>query len=54
MIQRALQDPLAEMILAGELGEGEVISVSAGPDGLVVGERVSSSTRQPPEDAVIH
>ena len=54
VIQRALQDQLAEMILGGEIMDGAVIHVSAGPDGLLVGDRVSSSNRQPPEDAVVH
>ncbi len=54
VIQRALQDPLAEMILSGDIGEGETVSVSAGPEGLIVGDRVSSSRRQPPRDAVLH
>jgi len=30
------------------------VHVSAGTDGLIVGDRVSSSNRQPPEDAVLH
>ena len=54
VIQRALQDPLAEMILSGDIGEGETVSVSAGPEGLIVGDRVSSSRRRPPRDAVLH
>ncbi|MDU8943879.1 ATP-dependent chaperone ClpB [Ovoidimarina sediminis] len=54
VIQRALQDQLAEMILAGEIADGATVSVSAGPDGLIVGDRVSTSNRQPPEDAVVH
>ncbi|WP_394181047.1 ATP-dependent chaperone ClpB [Yoonia maritima] len=54
VIQRALQDQLAEMILAGDVMDGDAISVSAGTDGLLVGDRVSSSKRQPPEDAVVH
>ncbi len=53
-IQRALQDPLAEMILAGEVMDGATVEVSAGADGLLVGDRVSASNRQPPEDAVVH
>jgi len=35
LIQRELQDPLAMMILAGEVGEGQVIRVDRGPEGLV-------------------
>ncbi len=54
VIQRALQDQLAEMILAGDVLDGATISVSAGADGLIVGDRVASSNRQPPEDAVVH
>ena len=54
VIQRALQNPLAEMLLAGEVKDGETVPVSAGTDGLIVGDRVSSSNRQPPEEAVVH
>ena len=54
VIQRALQDQLAEMILAGDVMDGDTINVSAGVDGLLVGDRVSSSNRQPPEEAVVH
>ncbi|MFT6944717.1 MAG: ATP-dependent Clp protease ATP-binding subunit ClpB [Yoonia sp.] len=54
VIQRALQNQLAEMILAGDVLDGDTIMVSAGVDGLLVGDRVSSSNRQPPEDAVVH
>jgi ATP-dependent Clp protease ATP-binding subunit ClpB len=53
-IQRALQDPLAEMILAGEVLDGSTVEVSVGPDGLLVGGRVSASNRPKPEDAVVH
>ncbi|PTX54975.1 ATP-dependent Clp protease ATP-binding subunit ClpB [Litoreibacter ponti] len=54
VIQRALQDQLAEMILAGDVSDGDVVTISAGADGLLVGDRVSASNRQPPEDAVVH
>ncbi len=54
VIQRALQDRLAEMILGGEVHDGDSISVSAGPDGLLVGDRVSGSDRKPPAEAVVH
>ena len=54
VIQRALQDQLAEMILAGDVSDGQTVSVSAGADGLIVGDRVSTSNRQPPADAVVH
>ncbi len=54
VIQRALQDPLAELLLAGDVKDGDAIQVSAGAEGLIIGDRVGSSNRQPPEDAVVH
>jgi len=54
VIQRALQDPLAEMILAGDIADGDIISVTAGAEGLLIGETVASSNREPPQDAVLH
>ena len=54
VIQRNLQDRLAEMILAGDVGDGDTVHVSAGADGLIVGDRVSSSNRRPPAGAVVH
>ena len=54
VIQRALQDPLAEMLLAGDVQDGETITVSAGSDGLLIGDRVSASNRTKPDDAVLH
>ncbi len=54
VIQRALQDQLAEMLLAGDIGDGDSVQVGAGADGLIVGDRVSSSNRRPPEDTVLH
>jgi ATP-dependent Clp protease ATP-binding subunit ClpB len=54
VIQHTLQDQLAEMLLSGDVLDGDQINVSAGADGLVIGGRVSSTRRQPPQDAVIH
>ncbi|MEO0930183.1 MAG: AAA family ATPase, partial [Pseudomonadota bacterium] len=54
VIQRALQDQLAEMILAGDVMDGDTIKVSAGADGLIVGDRLSASNRPRPDDAVVH
>ncbi|WP_112873266.1 ATP-dependent chaperone ClpB [Paracoccus endophyticus] len=42
VLQRSLQNPLAEMLLAGEVLDGQTVRVTAGPDGLVVGNRVST------------
>jgi len=54
VIQRALQDQLAEMLLAGDLGDGDVVPVSVGAEGLLIGDRIAASNRQPPKDSVIH
>ena len=54
VIQRALQDQLAEMLLAGDVADGDTIRVSAGTEGLIVGDRVSGSNRPRPSDAVVH
>ena len=34
VIQKAVQDPLAEMILAGRIKDGEKVVISAGKQGL--------------------
>jgi ATP-dependent Clp protease ATP-binding subunit ClpB len=54
VLQRSLQDPLAGMLLAGDLLEGDRIAVSAGPDGLVIGDRVAAPNRPAPQDATLH
>ncbi|MFK7763781.1 MAG: ATP-dependent chaperone ClpB [Roseobacter sp.] len=54
VIQRALQDPLAEMLLAGDIKDGETVHVTASSEGLLIGDRVSASNRPKPDDAVVH
>lgn len=54
VIQSALQNPLAEMLLAGDVNDGDTIPVSAGADGLIIGDRISQSNRPKPEDATVH
>ncbi|ETA53774.1 ATP-dependent chaperone ClpB [Ponticoccus alexandrii] len=54
VIQRALQDPLAEMLLAGDVADGQTITVSVGSDGLLIGDRVGATSRPKPDDAVVH
>jgi len=54
VIQRALQDPLAEMLLAGDVSNGDTIEVTAKSDGLIIGDKLTTSNRQPPESAVLH
>ncbi|MFS4439337.1 ATP-dependent chaperone ClpB [Paracoccaceae bacterium GXU_MW_L88] len=57
VIQKNLQDRLAEMLLGGEVLDGSTITVSAGPDGLIFNGE--DAMPRPPEDskpadAVIH
>ncbi len=54
VIQRHLQDPLAEMILSGDVLDGVTIHVTAGPEGLIIGDRISASRRERPAQAVVH
>ncbi len=56
VIQRAVQDPLAEMLLAGEVTDGATVPVTAGPDGLMIGARLSASQRDADNrpDTVLH
>ncbi len=54
VIQRALQNPLAEALLAGEIKDGETVPVTAGSDGLIIGDRLGTSDRPRPNDAVVH
>ena len=54
VIQRHLQDPLAEMILSGDVLDGSKVVVSAGADGLIIGDRISASRRERPAEVVVH
>jgi len=54
VIQRQLQDPLSEMLLAGDILDGSVLRVTAGPEGLIIGDRVVQSRRDRPQSAVVH
>ncbi len=54
VIQRALQNPLAEALLGGEIRDGDTVPVSAGSDGLIIGDRLGTSNRPRPDDAVVH
>ena len=49
VIQKAVQDPLAEKMLAGEVMDGSAVAVTAGPDGLVIGAPTA-----PPKVAAVH
>ncbi|RMD46680.1 MAG: AAA family ATPase, partial [Alphaproteobacteria bacterium] len=52
VIQRRLQDPLAEMILAGEIMDGSTVKVSAGEGGLLINGHPAESRR--PAEAALH
>ncbi|MBE1285333.1 MAG: ATP-dependent chaperone ClpB [Rhodobacteraceae bacterium] len=54
VIQRALQNPLAELLLAGDVKDGTTVPVSAGAEGLIIGDRLGTSDRPRPDDAVVH
>ena len=54
VIQRHLQDPLAEMILSGDVLDGTTVMISAGADGLIIGDRISASRKARPAAAVVH
>ncbi|MGB3408540.1 MAG: ATP-dependent chaperone ClpB [Jannaschia sp.] len=54
VIQRALENPLSEMLLAGDIPDDTVIPVHAAEEGLVIGDRIASAGRVPPHDAVVH
>ncbi len=54
VIQQELQNPLAEALLAGEIKDGETVPVRAGAEGLIVGDRLGTSERPRPDDAVVH
>ncbi len=42
VIQRALQDPLSEMILSGAVKDGDTVHVTSGSDGLILNDRAFS------------
>ena len=51
VVQKALQDPLARMLLAGEVKDGETIPVTAGEEGLIIGNQVVAPTAKRPKGA---
>ena len=54
VIQNAIQNPIAEMLLSGDIDNNDTVHITAGSDGLIVGDRVGSSGMTPPEDVVVH
>jgi ATP-dependent Clp protease ATP-binding subunit ClpB len=43
VIQKELQDPLAEMILSGDVKDGEQVVISAGKQGLTFNGRLAAA-----------
>jgi ATP-dependent Clp protease ATP-binding subunit ClpB len=55
VIQKHVQDPLAEAILSGEILDGETVPVRLGPGGLVIGNMpVEKKPRRAPEGVALH
>ena len=52
VIQKALQDPLAELLLAGAIKDGETLKVGADRDGLLLGD--SANEAAPDTAATVH
>jgi ATP-dependent Clp protease ATP-binding subunit ClpB len=47
VIQKHVQDPLAEMILAGKVRDGETVPVAVGPGGLMIGDVTVGAEKRP-------
>ena len=51
-VQRQLENPLARMVLSGEIVPGDNVLVDAGPDGLAISNTTDTSTK-PEEPAMV-
>ena len=54
VIQNAIQNPIAEMLLSGDIDDNDTVYIAAGSDGLIVGDRIGTSAVSPPDDVVVH
>jgi len=54
VIQRYLQDPLAQSLLSGEVLDGATVPVSAGPGGLIISGHSSGLDDDEPRMKVVH
>ncbi len=55
VIQKHVQDPMAELILAGEITEGETVPVRLGPAGLTIGDFAATpKERRAPAGMALH
>ncbi|MDX5356597.1 MAG: ATP-dependent chaperone ClpB, partial [Rhodobacterales bacterium] len=53
VIQRHVQDPLAELLLSGEVLDGATVQITAGPEGLLINGHVGGRPPQPPREGVV-
>jgi ATP-dependent Clp protease ATP-binding subunit ClpB len=51
VIQKNLQDPLARLLLAGDIKDGETVPVTAGEAGLIIGNGALATAEMPPKGA---
>jgi ATP-dependent Clp protease ATP-binding subunit ClpB len=54
VIQKAVQDPLAELILSGSVRDGETVPVTVGPLGLMIGSFAAPGEKAPPASLALH
>jgi len=54
VVQKNVQDPLAELILAGKVKDGDAVSVNAGPLGLTVGDMAVGPEAARPAGAALN
>ena len=63
VIQKKLQDPLAELLLSGEIGDGDTLDISADADGLTINGKpaggrdafsIGESRHSPPPGALLN
>ncbi|MBP1180193.1 ATP-dependent chaperone ClpB [Methylobacterium sp. PvR107] len=47
VIQKTVQDPLAELVLSGKIHDGETVPVRLGPMGLMIGDVTVGTERRP-------
>ena len=47
MIQKHLQDALAELILSGQVNDGETVPIRLGPTGLMIGDVTVGAEKRP-------
>ncbi len=54
VIQKSLQDPLANLLLAGKILDGDTVPVTAGEGGLVIGGSVLGTVEKPPKGTTLN